>query len=445
MSSNRSSRERGSATILTIFALVLLTGMGVAFLYMSHSDVKVNQAGQRATKAFYLAEAGLEDARTQLAATNVSSVDPNSLTDELATADGANNALNFNADTLTPTFDSSGNVTGFTGYGDDVPLRGLTSFAGGWYAAFLTNDPLETGGKLDPTDTNDRGMITSIGVGSDRSVEVVQAIVEKQTLPGLPATITAMGPTPSMFDGGSSGAKFYEGDDCAGATGYTGIPGYSVPVVGTVGTASETYAAGQVDGTSATWESDGHSGDEVVDDLTSTADPIWTQTIDPLWRDCAYLKSLGTIIKNAADYVCTTPTGCTHWASSTISTVTYVEGDLDLGPVTGKGILWVTGQCHMRGGTNWDGVIFVVGTGDFLRDGGGNGHTYGATFIADISGPDGIFGNSDDCTGPGPDPGFSSISFETSGGGTHDTIYCSSAIQMALNGLPFDVMDFRQR
>src|SRR5215470_10840253 len=52
----RSSGEKGSAMVLAIFALLLLTSMGIAFLFMGHTDVKVNQAGQRATKAFYLAE-----------------------------------------------------------------------------------------------------------------------------------------------------------------------------------------------------------------------------------------------------------------------------------------------------------------------------------------------------------------------------------------------------
>ena len=62
-----------------------------------------------------------------------------------------------------------------------------------------------------------------------------------------------------------------------------------------------------------------------------------------------------------------------------------------------------------------------------------------------IAGPDGIYGNGDDCTGPGPDPGMSAITYDTSGGGNHDTVYCSDAISQALNGLPFEIVDFRQR
>jgi hypothetical protein len=445
---NRENREaveqEGSAMVVAIFVLVLLSGMGLALLLTADADVKMNQAGHRATRAFFYAEAGLEDARTLLAANNLASASPDSLDDELVAAAGSNASMNFNVNQLKPTY-SGTNVTGFTGYGDDAPIRGTTSFSGGWYAAFLTNDPIDVQGGSFLDDTNDRVMITAIGAGSDHSVEVVQAVVEKLSLPALPATITVLGPSPTEFQGGSSGAKEYVGDDCVGAAGYTGVSGYSVPVVGTVGPGSEAVVGSDVETKGGTYDTDGYNGDDVVDDLTSTTDPIWTQTIDPLWRDCAYLQILANTVRNAADYICTTSSPCSHWATSTITTVTYVEGDLDLGSNDGKGILWVTGQLHVRGNSSWEGPIYVVGEGDFLRDGGGNGETIGGILLANISGPDGIYGNTDDCTGPGPDPGMSPVSFLTDGGGNHETIYCSDAINQALNGLPLHVVEFRQR
>jgi len=74
-SRNREKRNRaqartedGSALLLAIFVLVLLTGMGVVLLFASRTDVRMSQADSRAKKAFYIAEAGLETAREQLRA-----------------------------------------------------------------------------------------------------------------------------------------------------------------------------------------------------------------------------------------------------------------------------------------------------------------------------------------------------------------------------------------
>ena len=62
--------ESGSALILAIFVLVVLTSMGVALLFLSQSEVKMTRTDIRSKQAFYIAEAGLEDARIALFHTN---------------------------------------------------------------------------------------------------------------------------------------------------------------------------------------------------------------------------------------------------------------------------------------------------------------------------------------------------------------------------------------
>ena len=122
-------------------------------------------------------------------------------------------------------------MTGFTGYGDDVPLVDTAAFGNGWHIAFLTNDPVD--GRTNLVDSNERVMITSFGAGPDRSVEVVQAIVElRDIFPSTPpATITILGPNP-VFVGGTSAAKEFIGNDCDGSG---GIPGFFAPVIGAIG------------------------------------------------------------------------------------------------------------------------------------------------------------------------------------------------------------------
>src|SRR5882672_3248336 len=200
-----SDKERGSALIMAIFILVLLTGMGAALLFVSENEVKMSQVDVRSKQVFYFAEAGLEDARETLRINNLNATpaaNKLTLSDDLVTAAGANGVINFDAANLKAVYDSSGNVTGFTGYGDDVPLKATTTLGNGKYAAFLTNDPLEPSpGKANTTDSNNRVMLTAVGTGTGTSLEVVQAIIKRYTLPQLPATITIVGPSAS-FDGG---------------------------------------------------------------------------------------------------------------------------------------------------------------------------------------------------------------------------------------------------
>lgn len=429
--------QEGSALVIAIFVLFLLSSMGAALLFMADSDIKMNRAGLRAKAAFYQAEAALEDARNGLRVVNLASTSPSSFSDELVAAAGSGGTLEVDPATIAPVYDGAGDVTGFTGYGDDLPLRSFTAFDGGWHAAFLTNDPID--GMTSTTDTNDRLMITAIGATRDRGVEVIQAIVDREAFPPLPATITMLGPAPAAFSGGSSAAKSYRGDDCSGATGYAGIPGLHMPVVGAIGSASEAYVASHVGG--ATYASGGYTGGNAVDDSTSTADPLWSTIINPEWTDCASLHALADTVKASADYVCTGASPCSHWATATTSTITFAEGDVD--PDDGKGLLWVTGHLTMRASRSWEGVIVVAGTGEFERSGSGTGHTWGGVVVANIAGPDGIYGNADDCTGG--TAGYLPASFDTSGAGNHDTVYCSDVINQAMNGFPFKILDFRQR
>jgi hypothetical protein len=64
--------------------------------------------------------------------------------------------------------------------------------------------------------------------------------------------------------------------------------------------------------------------------------------------------------------------------------------------------------------------------------------------VANIAGPDGVFGNGDDCTGG--TGGFGAVSFfNTNGGGNHDTVYCTDLINLGVSALALRVQDFRQR
>jgi len=432
-----SQSERGSALVMAIFVLALLTSMGAALLFVTENEMKMGKVDLRAKTVFYLSEAGLEDARETLRVINLAGASDalrNSFDDELTSAAGPNGTIDCDPATLRPLFDSAGDPIGFTGYGDDAPLKGVTAFGSGRYVAFLTNDAVD--GRSNRTDSNDRVVITAIAAQAQYASEKVQAIVERTGFPALPATITMIGPT-ANFDGGNSNAKKYTGNDCAG-----GIPGLTVPVVGVIGAASEASAEAGVKKPS-TYTSGGFTGLDTVTNVSGSIDPSWTS--------CADLHDLARKVRASAAVVGDPSTANSDLGTTATPKIVYIEGDYTVGGGwNGGGLLWVTGTLTFNGNASWTGGIFTVGKGNFQRTGGGNGAILGANFIANIAGPDGVLWTSDDCSGAdgllgNSDDGAAVATYNNDGGGTGDTGYCSTAISSIQQEFPFEIVGFRQR
>ena len=165
----------------------------------------MSTASVASIQAFYISEGGLEDGRDAIFQMNKVSPDPRDLSEELAALSGGDDVLDFTPQNVRPVFDGNGNLTGFTGYDDDVPLRNMISLSDGRYATFVNNDPVESIDSV--TDNNDMLLLTTIAVREDHSMEMVRALVERpDTFAIPPATITILGPS-AIFDGGSSNAK----------------------------------------------------------------------------------------------------------------------------------------------------------------------------------------------------------------------------------------------
>ncbi len=425
--SNRTRSDSGSALVAAIFVLALLGAMGAALLFLSTSEVRSSNSDVRSKRVFYLAEAGLEAGRATLR--NVNGAGP--FTDDLTLHAGADGNLDFDPASVQVTYDVLGNVTGLTGYGDDVPLIPPTSFADGWYAAFMTNDPVNG---TSPTDTNDRVTITGIGMLKQSSVEIVQSIVTREILIP-PAAITMLGPSPS-FSGGHSNPKIYVGEDCGGSGGQSGL---YAPVVGLTSTPAEALVESAI-GSDPAYTSGSNSGDATVADLTDPGDPMYPGPIDSIWTSCQELKQKVETIRVIADVVCTDGGSCTLPASSP-DRVVFIDDDYSLND-SGEGTIVVTGELTTNGSVSWAGQMWAVGEGSFRRNGGGGAAVDGAIVIADIAGPDGIYGTSDDCTGGVG--GFGPTTFDENGGGNGTTTYCTDDIIAASPAYPYEIVEFRQ-
>jgi Tfp pilus assembly protein PilX len=461
-------RQRGSALILAVFVLVILTSMGVALLFVSGAEVQSSQANLRTNKSFFLAESGIEDARTTLY--NLNTNEP--FSDDLVTAAGPDGVIDFDINNVSATYDSGGNFTGFTGYNDDVPLKthvcsvttttvcvsntdcpsGETCqtdsnlFGEGSYTAFLTNDPIE--GRTNTVDSNDRVMLTGISAGSDRSYEMVTAIIEKRSfLPSTPpATVTLLGPTPT-FDSSTSAVKDYLGNDCGGA----GVPGLYVPVIGAVGPSAEASIESGIE-SNPDYESGPYTDHDVFADLSDPTEPTVAGSgfgaIDSGWNDCQNLKDMIEEMREVADAVCTGPLHCEPTlpcgacdpTQTYANRITFVDGDYRVqGNLHGYGTLVVTGVMEFGGNTNWSGLILVFGEGEYYLNGGGTGTVSGGIMVADLAGPDGVYGTSDDCQN-----GFEQAIFDEDGGGNSGTVYCTTDLQAANPVKPYEITEFLQ-
>jgi len=449
----RRSGQNGSALLIAVFVLALVGLTGISLLFVSQTEVRMSYGGLRDKRAFYLAEAGEEDGRMTLFEVNGNGP----FTDDLVGLAGANGQFDLiDPAALQPIFDGAGVLTGVTGVGDDVPVRGRAGLSDGSYMAYITNDPAD--GVASTADTNDRVMITAAGAGPEGEFEVVQAVVERwEVIPQLPpATITMLGPSPEFF-GGTSEPHVLTGNDCGGRTTGPGrkgrkgeppppprgIPDYNVPVVATIGADAETAAeAGMTENPTFT------SGDwqdlDVFVDLTDPTEPTLIDSgfpgVHPMWTDCEAMHTFVEDLRSLATVICTTP-AC-NLPPTDIKNLIFVDGDLDVGPEGGAGTLVVTGTLRYNGSANWNGMVFVIGAGRFERRGAGNGYISGAIMAADIAGPDDVYGTADDCEGG--ENGFDSAYFDMSGGGIAETIYCTADILGSKPNPPYRIVAFRQ-
>ncbi len=429
--------ERGNALLMAMLALVMLTSMGVMLLYVTQADVRIGQTDHRTKRVFYGSEAALEHGREELRQWNMTSgtVD---LDDELTMAAGSNGLIEFDPDLSEPVYDSGGNLTGFTNTGDDLPLRGLTTYEGGTYMAYLTNDPAE--GRTALTDGNNKLAVTGLGVSDDGAFEKVEAVVDSiGSFPKPAAAILILGPSPN-FQGGASTAKLLTGNDCGK---WWFIPGLTiVPAVGVIGPAAEAQAELGVDKPN-TYQEGNTYGTQAVDDVDSF--------VDPRWKDCEFLVELAAKFKSLADVVGDSSTPESALGTPGNPKNVFIEGNYNIsGSVSGAGALWVTGKLIFNGNASWQGPIFIIGKGDFERSGSGNGNISGGNIVANVSGADGVLFTSDDCDGPDgvagtADDGIGSGTWDVNGGGNGNTEYCGDDFNLFALNWPFDVVDFRQR
>ncbi len=273
-----------------------------------------------------------------------------------------------------------------------------------------------------------RILIKSTGYGPRGSKKVLEGVIENNYFNGLgaPATITMVGPpsttnpsTSFVFDPGNSNAMLYSGQDAdAGST----------DIIPPIGVTDGINSSGDDPNLDAVVSAvGGKLSDNVVGVPSNVSSEIPPWLSSPAATDAA-VKALYNIALNSADP--SNPTGRyfpsgvspSNWGDNATATgITFCDGNCQLGPADGGGILIVTGTLTLHGNFSFNGLIIVTGQGGVIRNGGGNGLIQGNLVIVPYVNSS-IAGNLDPAAGAG----FLAPQYHTTGGGNSTITYNSN-------------------
>jgi hypothetical protein len=250
-----------------------------------------------------------------------------------------------------------------------------------------------------------RLLLKSYGFGPQGAEKRLELMISRANLEfESPAGFTVKGPDDCSgvsFDSGSSGAKWYSGVDHAGMEPQR--PAFAVSPCD-----AASVNAGIVKHDTVADPEIGLLGDD--DTTPGTVETPWF--LDSADKARAYLQGLYDKAKSLNRLF----TGPKTIADSTTSgKFTFVEGDCTL--TSGAGFLVVTGTLTMRGNTDFNGIIMVLGEGKLIRNGGGNGDILGGITIAAFNRTSG---------------GFTTPTFHTNGGGNSTIQYDSSGLNLGI-------------
>ena len=204
--------------------------------------------------------------------------------------------------------------------------------------------------------------------------------------------------TTSSFAAGNSSQYTYTGFDNAGGQ---NLPAFGVTSTTDYNSVNPLIVPGQETGSPS-----------ALQQVNLSTLPSWLQTADGAR---ALVNQLRTVAQSTNSYYTMASPPATFGTPSQPQ-FTFVDGNAALSPAGGAGLLVVTGTLNLDGSSAFDGLILVLGAGQVVRSGGGNGVTLGSMVVAK-------FGNTGDFTAP---------TFRSNGSGTSDIKDDSAWVRRAL-------------
>lgn len=242
-----------------------------------------------------------------------------------------------------------------------------------------------------------------VGYGPRAAQKQMQMIMSRfafdYTAVGMVAIRSADDGSVLTFNAGNSSQYTYVGNDNAGGQGITAI----------AVTGSQDYnylnslgiPSGQVFGSPA-----GYS------QVSVSSLSAWLQSADAARTMVDQLRFQAQT--NGRYFTSASPPS--NYGTTSQPLFTFIDGDSDLPPAGGAGLLVVTGTFAPRGSAAFSGLILVLGGGVFDRSGGGNGNSLGSVVVA-------RFGSSGNFLAP---------TFNSNGSGTsneqYDSVWANKAL-----------------
>ncbi|HEV2020932.1 MAG TPA: hypothetical protein VGQ94_00225 [Terriglobales bacterium] len=426
MTGRRSKKERGVALLIALFALLLLSAIAFALMYMADTEQFINDNYRAGQKAYYAAVGGLQDVRERM----FSTTPPHQIVGPAALPGVAGSILYVRnplaGEVIDPTLASNryfddelchenfpglalanpgvgipctaGPPAGLITYiASDAPFTNtaaaleykwvrITLKANGTTAPFYANGSAAAGtlaaqvcwdgtnetlagapGTACPVTVRPVFMITSLARTASGARRMVQQEIAQTRLPPLPGALTLDGPAP-VFGAPNSNPYHVNGNDtpsCGVAQPpVAGIAAYNAASVAPISAAIPRPA---------NYTGAGGGVPNVVD----------AGAILGGWGTPQSIESIIASLLLSADQVLTGPVSNPPIGTDAAPLITVINGDATFsGNTRGAGILIITGTATMSGNSGFNGIVLVVGKGVMNVNGGGNGSYNGGVLIA---------------------------------------------------------------
>ena len=485
--SGKNRREAGSALLIGIFALLLISVVGIALLVSTGTDTALAGNYRTSTAAYYASVAGLEEARGRLLWRNPDFINKSNAYPTLFSGQGTTFGLTDVLYILNPATGETVDPTNSTSpYADTEyaaefgwslsnaivhttlsvsPL--LTPYLPGplykWVRINAVtekaiNMAVDCNSSLDPlTDLFYGGSglyrpgsgcpsnpstgvqaleITAFAYMPDKSTKLLQYVVAPNSLNIIfPAALTIAG-NGVNYAGPNSTSFYVNGNDPT--TGRT----CTAPPLSPVSAIGYTNPADQLNVVAGTSSQPGNYVGSAPPPPAPATPSVGLVTLPVTLQKPSQLDALVQSVTQSADAVIPGPatgSNLTSLAMSSTNPMTVViNGDLDLTSWhnTGYGLLLVTGNLNYDPDASWEGIVLVIGRGTFSGSRLGSGRFDGAILIAQTRDP---LGN----LLPDPNLGFSSVNFNSAMGGV-GIYYNSCMILQAEAPTSYRVLSFRE-
>lgn len=337
--------EEGVALVTSLLVLALLALLAPIIVRRTADDIGRTESFKESRTAFYIAEAGLEQAKASVKAANFDSV--------LSGPDGSTATTSDNG-----TFSVAGGSTVTIGGSQYIQV----SFNGGTYSArFYDNND---GDSNLTKDVDGIGYINAIG-SYKNSTKTIRAMVRKQNInpSNFPAAVTLVGPTASITGQGSGFTVSGNGT----ATDGTADPNCT----------SQNGVATEASGANTTTTWGGGAQNQISGVGGTTPDISNSQTTFTYTEALAFYNQIKPLATVQSD---STISGGTFGTIASPQ-INYWSGNLrTTGNVSGVGILIIDGDLDIQGSLDFQGVILIgicsTCTGEIM--GTGSATIYGA-------------------------------------------------------------------